>query len=42
MKSEEFFTFIYLLHFLLFLLFYPKINCIFARVFKTYYNLYQI
>ena len=27
------------LHFLLFLLFYPKINCIFASVFKTYCNL---
>lgn len=27
------------MHFLLFLLFYPKIYCIFASVFKTYYNL---
>ena len=34
-----FFSWLFLLHFLLFLLFYPKINCIFASVFKTYCNL---
>ena len=34
-----FFSWLFLLHLLLLLLFYPKINCIFASVFKTYYNL---
>ena len=34
-----FFSWLFLLHFLLILLFYTKIYCTFACVFKTYYNL---